>query len=123
MCLIPKNLKSLARECQTDIHTCYGEELQNTDCFEQEVWLWKCFWSQSVKLPWALHETLKKIYENTFPVISKLSKLLKLLMLIPATAGTVEGAQFSWKFVKNNLRSAILEDRMNVLILLYIHTI
>ena len=106
-----------------DIRTYYGEELQNTDCFEQEVWLWKCFWSQSVKLLWTLHETLKKVYENTFPVISKLSKLLKLLMLIPATASTVERAQFSLTFAKNNLRFAISEDLMNVLILLYIHKI
>ena len=37
MHLIPKNLESLARELQTDIRICYGEELQNTDCFEQEV--------------------------------------------------------------------------------------
>ena len=65
----------------------------------------------------------KKVDENAFPVISKLSQLLKLLMLIPATAGTVERAQFSLKFVKNNLRSAISEDRMNVLILLNIHKI
>ena len=57
------------------------------------------------ELPSTLHETLKKVDENTFPSISKLPKLLKLLMLIPATAGTVERAQFSLKFVKNNLRS------------------
>ena len=76
-----------------------------------------------MELPSTLHKTLKKVYENTLPVISKLSKLLKLLMLIPATAGTIERAQFSLKFVKNNLRSAISEDHMNVLIFLYIHKI
>ena len=32
--LIPKNLDSLTREFQTDVLTYYGEELQNTDCFE-----------------------------------------------------------------------------------------
>ena len=75
------------------------------------------------ELPSALHGTLKKVDENAFPVICKLSKLLKLLMLIPATAGTAERAQFSLKFLKNNLRSPISEDRMNVLILLYIRKI
>ena len=39
--LIPKNLDSLAREFQTDIFAYYGEELQNTDCFKQQVRLWK----------------------------------------------------------------------------------
>ena len=44
------------------------------------------------ELPSALHGTLNKVDENAFPVICKSSKLLKLLMLIPATAGTVERA-------------------------------
>ena len=74
-----------------------------------------------MELPPVLHGTLKKVHENTFPVISKLSKLLRLLMLIPATAGTVKQAQFSLKFVKNNLPSAISEDGMNVSIYIYIY--
>ena len=49
--LLLKNLDSLTREFQTDIFIYYGEELQNTDCFEQEVRLWKYFWSQSEELP------------------------------------------------------------------------
>ena len=64
--LIPKNLDSLTREFQTDILTCYGEELENTDCFEQEFRLRKCFWSQSEELRSAPHETIKKVDENTF---------------------------------------------------------
>ena len=42
-------------------------------------------------------------------------------MLIPATAATVERAHSSLKFVKNDLRSTMSEDRMNALMLLYIH--
>ena len=49
--LIPNNLDSLTREFQTDTLTCYGEELQSTNCFEQEVRLWKCFWSQLEEPP------------------------------------------------------------------------
>ena len=62
-------------------------------------------------------QTYKKVDKNTFPLVSK---ILKLLMLIPATAATVERA-FWLKFVKNDLRSAMSEDRVNVLMLLYIH--
>ena len=72
--LIPKNLDLLTREFQTDILTCYDEELQITDCFEQEFRSWKCFWSQSEELPLTPHETLKKVDENTFPLISKILK-------------------------------------------------
>ena len=116
--LIPKNLDSLTREFQTDILTYYGEELQNTDCFEQEVRLWKCFQSQSEELPSTPHEIIKKVDENNFPLISK---ILKFLLLIPATAATVERAHSSLKFVKNDLRSSMSEDRMNAFMLLYIH--
>ena len=42
-------------------------------------------------------------------------------MLIPATAATVERAHSSLKFVKNDLRSSMSEDRMNAFMLLYIH--
>ena len=57
--LIPKNLDSLTKEFQTDILTYYGEELQNTDCLEQEVRLWKRFWSLSEEQPSTAHETVK----------------------------------------------------------------
>ena len=56
--------------------------------------MWNCLWSQSEKLPSTPYETIKKVYENT------LSKILKLL---------------------NDLGSTMLEDRMNALMLLYIH--
>ena len=42
-------------------------------------------------------------------------------MLIPVTAATVEGAYFSLKLLKKDLRSTISEDRVNALMLLYIH--
>ena len=114
--LIPKNLGSLTREFQTDILTYYGEE--SIHYFEQEVRLWKCFWSQSEELPSTPHGTIKKVDENIFPLISK---ILKLLMLIPATSATVERTHSSLKFVKNYLPSTMSEDRMNALMLLYIH--
>ena len=78
---------------------CYGEELQNTDGFEQEVREWKCFQSQldgATKLD-------ESVDENTFPLISKILMLLMLLMLIKATLVTVERADSSLKFVKNQV--------------------
>ena len=60
-----------------------------------------------MELPSTLHGTLKRVDKYTFPVTSKLSKLLKLLMLIPATAGTVERAQFSLKFRSSHQRCSM----------------
>ena len=42
-------------------------------------------------------------------------------MLIPAIAATVERAHSLFKFLKNDLRSTMSEDRMNALMLLHIH--
>ena len=56
--------------------------------------------------------------QNTFLLISK---ILQLLILIPATAGTVEKAHSLLKFVKNDLLSTMLEGRMNALMLFHIH--
>ena len=72
-----------------------------------------------LELPSTSYETIKKVDEITFPLISKISKLL---MLIPATAASVERAHSSLKFVKNGLRSTMSEDCMNALMLLYVHT-
>ena len=79
--------------------------------------MWKCFWSQSDKLPSTPQETIKKVDENTFPLVTK---ILKLLMLIPATAATIERGHSSLKFLKNHLHSVMSEDCMNTLMLLYI---
>ena len=79
--------------------------------------MWKCFWSQSDKLPSTPQETIKKVDENTFPLITK---ILKLLMVIPATAATTERGHSSLKYLKKYLHFAMSEDRMNTLMLLYI---
>ena len=69
------------------------------------------------KLRSIFHYT-QKVDENTFPLISK---ILKLLMLIPATAATFENAHSWLKFVKSDLRSTMSDDCINALIMLYIN--
>ena len=69
------------------------------------------------ELPSTPHKTIKKVDKNTFPLIYK---ILKLLMLI-AAAATIERAHSSLKFLKNDLRFIMSEDRMNAFTLLYIH--
>lgn len=68
------------------------------------------------KLQSIFHYT-QKVDENTFPLITK---ILKLLMVIPATAATTERGHSSLKYLKNDLHFAMSEDRMNTLMLLYI---
>ena len=56
--------------------------------------------------------------ENTFP---PLSKILRHLIMIPATTAIVESARSLFKFVKNDLHSALSEEHIIALMLLSIH--
>ena len=42
-------------------------------------------------------------------------------MIAPVTSATVERSNSSWRFVKSGFRSTMREDRLNALLLLFIH--
>ena len=47
--------------------------------------------------------------------------ILRLLLMLPVSAATVERGHSSFKAVKTKLRSTTTEDRINALLLLYVH--
>ena len=70
------------------------------------------------KKPATLQETLKacksSVYHNTHTI-------LRLLLIAPVTSATVERSNSSLRFVKNVYRSTMREERLNALLLLFIH--
>ena len=44
-----------------------------------------------------------------------------MLLVVPVAAATVERGNSALKYVKNELRSTMGQDRLNALILLYVH--
>ena len=60
----------------------------------------------------------KKCSERLFPNVHT---ILRLLSITPVTSGTVERSNSSLHFVKNVYRSTMAEDRLNALLLLFIH--
>lgn len=69
-------------------------------------------------VPHSLSETLEQVNRKAYPNIST---ILQLLLAVPVAAATVERRDSALKYVKNELRSTMGQDRLNALILLYIH--
>ena len=70
--------------------------------------------------------TNKKIYRTLFEsttIINKLQtdKLRDATGVAPVTSATVEHSNSSRRFVKSGFRSTMREDRLNTLLLLFIH--
>ena len=57
-------------------------------------------------------------YQAIFP---QLMKMLQLLLVIPATSATSERSFSSLRLVKNFLRTTMNQNRLNYLMMIYIH--
>ena len=55
------------------------------------------------------------------PVFPNITKILFILLLSSVTSSGIERANSTLRFIKNNMRSTMGEDRFNALILLYVH--
>ena len=85
--------------------------------FIQEVRLWKRQWSADDNKPTSLQSTFqnKDCDPNFFPNIHR---ILCQMLLRPVTSAGVERANL---YIKNVYCSTMTEDRLNALILLFIH--
>ena len=62
----------------------------------------------------SFHGVSEKLYPNIVVI-------LRVLLTIPATSASVEHASSALKFVKNVYKSKMSEDRLNSLIIMYVH--
>jgi len=65
-----------------------------------------------------LQETLKACSSSLYPNVHT---ILRLLLITPVTSATVERSNSSLHFVKNVYRSTMGDERLNALLLLFIH--
>lgn len=100
----------------------YQYDVPQPDSLPQELELWKRSWTRLQQnggtCPKTLSETLKSDRTKSFPNISY---VLSSLLLIPVSAASVERSHSALKLVKTKLRSTMLNDRLNALILLEVH--
>ena len=76
------------------------------------------FRTNSVEKPATLQETLKARKSSVYP---NTHTILRLLLIAPVASATVERSNSSLRFVKNVYRSTMREERLNALLLLFIH--
>lgn len=63
-------------------------------------------------------DTLSKMDKSFFPNITR---ILRLVMMLPVSAASVERSNSALKLVKTKLRSTMANERLNALLLLYVH--
>ena len=89
--------------------------------FKREVRLWKKYWtgpSDQNALPTSLQSTLENMKTRQFPNICA---VLRVLLLLHVTSEQIERAHSAMKCIKTDLRNAMGEQRLNALVLLYVH--
>ena len=118
--LLPKNAAVITPEDAAKICERFNSDLPSAETFMQEIRWWKIYWSDKTKAPLTLQATLASpLYSpRSYPNIST---ALHILSVTPVTSASTERANLVLKFVKNNQRSTMGQDRFNSLILLYVH--
>jgi len=119
-CLLPANISSLTDERETLILEFNQRHLPSPSTGKQELFRWKTLWENEPSKPTTLQETVQHESTNAsrFPNIVT---ILHVMLLAPVTSATVERANSALKFVKSNRRSRMREDRLNALLMLFVH--
>ncbi|XP_072172497.1 52 kDa repressor of the inhibitor of the protein kinase-like [Diadema setosum] len=117
--LLPQNLAQCTDDKVDDIVEFYGPDMPSQASIKQEIRLWKRRWTGESDVPKTISETLDVMNSKMFPNIHA---VLYLLLLLPVTSAEVERAHSAFKLIKTKLRSAMGEDRLNGLMLLYQHS-
>ena len=106
--LIPAHLSDLTDELSSKLYSSYLPDMPSPSTFHHELRLWKRKW-----------ETVEEqgvIPSNLQDTLSDTNRLL-----FPVTNAQVERSNSSFKYIKTPLRSTMGADRLNALILMYVH--
>ena len=105
-----------------DFVDCYAGDIPSANSILAELLLWETYWSSIYKgtLPSSVSDTLKKTHKmrKSFPNIYA---ALRVLATIPVTSCECERAVSVFRRLKTNLRSTMVQERLNGLSLMNIH--
>ena len=123
LCLLPKKATlphGITNALVANLQTSFSRDLPATYSLPQEVDRWVKKWQKvaPADVPTSLSDTLKSTDSLAFPNIHT---ILRLLLVAPVTSASVERANSALAYVKTELRSMMGQDRLNSLILLYVH--
>ena len=118
--LIPSNIDQLTDDIVNNLLECYNSDLPSRSSLWQEISLWKRLWATSSNKPNDISSTL--INNDVSPLMyPNIVKILFLIQLTAVTSSGVERSNSTLKYIKSKSRSTVGEDRLNALLLLYIH--
>ena len=93
--------------------------LPSPETFNHEIEVWKARWQGKViTMPKNLTESLDSCDYKLFPNVYT---CLYWLLIIPFNTSATEYSHSCLKIVKSKLKSNMAEDRLNTLMLLYVH--
>ena len=120
--LLPQGLNGMTEEKYKLIQKHFKQDLPEPSEFHIELDRWKLFWKLNVgnEAPKTISETIESTSQikQRFPNIYT---ILHILLVTPITAASAERANSSLKHVMTPKRSTMREDRLNALVLMYVH--
>lgn len=117
--LLPAHIHNLNDEEMSDIHQFYAADMPSPNTFTHEINLWKREWRSTIEdRPKDIEETLNRMNKSFYPNITQ---ILRLLLMLPVSSASVERSHSALKLIKNKLRSTMENERLNALVLLYVH--
>lgn len=121
--LIPSNNNRITDHHIKEIQQCFQDDMPCPFTFKQEVRTWVQQWSGHAEKPDKIATTLQRLSEEGLSekLFPNIVVILRTLLTLPATSASVERANSALKYVKNVYRSSMSEDRLNALILMYVH--
>ena len=120
--LLLANLDSPSAEQETAIKAMFSSDLQEPHTFKEELKRWRKKWELQAKakvyLPCNIVDSLLGANTISFPNIQR---VLTILLVAPVTTASVERSNSALGYVKTKLRSRMGQQRLDDLILLFVH--
>ena len=89
---------------------------------DQEIQLWKRYWSTEKTKVDTITSTLEHLSEKKInQMFPDITRILTTILTTASTSATVERANSSLRYIKTDFRNSMTEDRFNALILMYVH--
>ena len=118
--LIPRHIDQTQDDSVYELFNYYKDDLPSPESFRQELRIWKALWNNKPDKLDNITSTITdpRACSTMFP---NKTKILNLLLLTSVTSSSTERANSSLKLIKNVMKSTMGEDRLNALLLLYVH--
>ena len=117
---------SSSQDCDAEavntINSFYLDGMPHPTNFDQEIQLWKCYWSTEKTKVDAITSTLEHLSEKKISqMFPNITRILTILLTTASTIATVERANLSLRYINTDFRNSMTEDQFNALILMYVH--